>query len=417
MRTMNTQLPRIAKTFFVVGLLIQCFPVVAGQPAALERVVALLESGREPVRIVCFGDSITGVYYHTGGRRAWCDMLGIALGRAFPRAQLEMFNAGISGNTSAAGLHRIEKDVLGHRPHLVVVMFGMNDVARAPRETSEANLKSIVQRCRDAGAAVVLCTPNSVYENPDRPIARLATYAQTVRQVAAELSVPLADCYRAYEDVRAGNPLAWKLLMSETIHPSMNGHRLFAEVMAQTIAGRPVSLADAAPPEDALRFTLERLRAGEPLEVIAMPPYDRIVPDALRELFPAAKLAVVTWPTEGQSLGQLEQWAKTIRPKNPHLVVVAVPAAAGVDDEETFVRSYSWVLNWSIGFGHQTWDRIVILPSVTGSLTSDQKRSESLAAEIIRGADAASVQRPAGDKRSAAAIVRDYLRRQLALIP
>ncbi|MDD4788171.1 MAG: hypothetical protein PHO07_13440 [Pirellulales bacterium] len=59
----------------------------------------------------------------------------------------------------------------------------------------------------------------------------------------------------------------------------------------------------------------------------------------------------------------------------------------------------------------------MILPSATGSLTSDQKRSKSPAAEIIRGADAAYVQRPAGDKRSAAAIVRAYLRRQLALIP
>ena len=30
-----------------------------------ERTVAMLEAGKEPVRIVAFGDSITGVYYHT----------------------------------------------------------------------------------------------------------------------------------------------------------------------------------------------------------------------------------------------------------------------------------------------------------------------------------------------------------------
>jgi len=56
----------------------------------------MLEAGQEPVRIVCFGDSVTGVYYHTGGRRAWTDMLGIALGKAYPKAKVEMFNAGIS---------------------------------------------------------------------------------------------------------------------------------------------------------------------------------------------------------------------------------------------------------------------------------------------------------------------------------
>jgi len=55
----------------------------------LAHVVASLQSGETPVRVVCFGDSITGVYYHTGDRRAWCDMLGIALGKICPKAQIE----------------------------------------------------------------------------------------------------------------------------------------------------------------------------------------------------------------------------------------------------------------------------------------------------------------------------------------
>ena len=408
---------QIANSLLILGLLSWQLPAMGGEPAALERAVALLQTGKETVRVVCFGDSITGVYYHTGGRRAWCDMLGIAMERAYSKARLEMINAGISGNTSAAGLKRIEKDVLSHRPHIVVVMFGMNDVARGSRETFDANLRTIVEKCRAVGAAVVLCTPNSVYPSPQRPVERLAEFAQAVRQVAAELSVPLADCYRAYEDVRARDPLAWALLMSETIHPSMNGHRLFAEVMAQAISGRPVSLADVTPPEDALRFTFQRLRAGQPLKLIAMPPYDRIVPEAIRKQYPAAQIEVTPWPTEGQSLGQLEQWGKTIRRQAPHLVVVSVPAAAGASDQEAYIRSYAWVLDWSIDFGHLTWDRMVILPSVTGALNVDQKRLEDLARRVILGADAACIDRPAGDQRPAAEIVDDYVRRQQMLIP
>ncbi len=48
-----------------------------GEPKA-----PLLKSQRDalkegkPVRVVCFGDSVTGVYYHTGSRRAYTDMLG-----------------------------------------------------------------------------------------------------------------------------------------------------------------------------------------------------------------------------------------------------------------------------------------------------------------------------------------------------
>jgi lysophospholipase L1-like esterase len=414
---MNTQMPKITKTLLIVGLLSWLRPAVGGEPTALERAVALLQAGQETVRVVCFGDSITGVYYHTGGRRAWCDMLGIALGRAYAHARLQMINAGVSGNTTAAGLKRIERDVLTHRPHIVVVMFGMNDVVRTPRETFDANLRTIVGQCRSVGAAVVLCTPNSVYPSPQRPVERLAEFAQVVRQVAAELSVPLSDCYQAYEDIRARDPLAWKLLMSETIHPSMNGHRLFAEVTAQAISGRSVSLADVAPPEDVLRFTLQRLRADRPLKLIAMPPYDRIVAEAIHNQYPAAQIEVTPWPAEGQSLWQLEQWGKTIRRQAPHLVVVAVPAAAGAVDQEAFIRSYAWVLNWSIDFGRSNWDRLVILPSVTGPLTADQKRSEDLARRVILGADAACIDRPAGEQRAAADIVHDYVRRQQALIP
>ena len=109
-------------------------------PSELAAVLQRLETG-EPVRIVCFGDSITGAYYHTGGVRAWCDMLGIALERTYPKARVEIVNAGISGNTTVQGLSRIDKDVLDKQPHLVVVMFGMNDVARLPLKEFAANLQ------------------------------------------------------------------------------------------------------------------------------------------------------------------------------------------------------------------------------------------------------------------------------------
>jgi lysophospholipase L1-like esterase len=376
----------------------------------LKPVTALLESGREPVRIVGFGDSITGVYYHTGGKRAWCDMLGIALGRLYPKAKTVLFNAGISGNTSAAGLKRIDRDVLARHPHLVVVMFGMNDAAGVPKEMFEANLKEIVSRVRQSSSAVVLCTPNSVYPNPRRPTERLAEYAQTVRQVARDLSVSLADCYQAYEELHARDPLAWKLLMSETIHPSMNGHKLFAEVIAQAISGRRVSLADVPPPGDGLHFTLQRLRAGQPVKVVAMPPYDAVVPGALRKIFPGAPIEATIWPTEGQTLAQLEQWSKGIRAKQPHLVVVAVPATAKAEDEGAFLRSYAWILNNSIAFGQLTWDRIVVLPSVTGPLEADQKRWEDLAQRLTCGADSPHVLRRADDKRPAAVLVDEFVR-------
>jgi hypothetical protein len=320
-----------------------------------------------------------------------------------------MINAGISGNTTSQGLARMQRDVLAHRPQLVVVMYGMNDVVRTEPDRFRANLREIVERSRESGAAVVLSTPNSVYPNAPRPMARLGQFAQIVRDVAADLSVRLADCFSAYEDLRREDVTEWRLLMSETIHPGMNGHKKFAEVITHAISGREVSLADEKPPADAFRFTFQRLGAKQPLDVVAMPPYDRIVPEALRRTFPDAEIRVTVWPVEGQSLAAIEEWGKGVRGRKPHLVVVAVPDGCGPDDEETFIRSYNWVLNWSVDFGQARWDLLPILPSVAGTLNDDELKREALARRIIMGIDTRWIEREPGDGRSATEIVADWI--------
>ncbi|OGV83601.1 MAG: hypothetical protein A3K19_07820 [Lentisphaerae bacterium RIFOXYB12_FULL_65_16] len=374
------------------------------------RVTAMLESGQETVRIVCFGDSITGVYYHTGGRRAWCDMLGIALARIYPNAKLEMINAGISGNTTAAGLARMEKDVLAHKPHLVIAMFGMNDCPSGKPGVFGDNLKTIVHRSRAVGAEVVLCTPNSIYPEDQGRDKHLADFAEAVRKVAAEMSVPLADCYKAYEDLHAANPLEWKLLMSETIHPGMNGHKLFAEVIAEAMSGKRVKLDDVGPLPTSLAFTYARLQAGKPLSVIAMPPYDRLMPDALRKIRPDAVINVTVWPTAPAALGPMEKWSAGIRAKKPDLVVVGVPAAADAPSEEQFIRSYNWILDYALAFGRQEWDTIAILPSMTdGANTSGR---EPLARRVILSKDIGFIERPDGDTSPAADVLYRWFQEQ-----
>lgn len=394
-----------------LAFLHECF-AEAPETSRLAGVVDALENGEPAVRIVCFGDSITGVYYHTGGRRAWCDMLGIAFGKTYPKAQPQMINAGISGHTTSQGLARMEKDVLAHKPQLVVVMFGMNDVVRTEAERFEANLRTIVRRCRESEAAVVLCTPNSVYPNPTRPMKRLARFAQIVRDVATDMSVRLADCFAEYEEIRRKDVTRWRLLMSETIHPGMNGHKIFAEVITESISGQRVSLAGEEPPADSLQFSLTRLNGNQPLNVISMAPFDQIVPDALRGLYPEADIRITPWPVQDQSLAAIEQWSKGIRKQRPHLVVVAVPANLEADDEETFIRQYSWVLNWSVDFGLARWDLMPILPSVAGGLTADERGREQLARQMMMGMDTRLVERKDDDTRPPAEIVSDWIAEQ-----
>jgi lysophospholipase L1-like esterase len=369
----------------ILLFLLACVSLVSAAPL---RTAQLLAAGKEPVRIVCIGDSITGVYYHTGGLRAYPEMLQIALRKIHPQAQVTVRNAGISGDTTTGGLKRLERDVLAHKPHLVTIMFGMNDLVRTPLADFQNNLREIIRRCRAIDADVVLCTQNSIVESPQRPGAKLAEFTQSIRDIAKAESLPVADCFAAFEAVHAKDALEWNLLLSDPIHPNMAGHKLFAETIAQTIACQKTSLADVGPPLPALRHTLDLLKAGKPVKVLAMPPYDTLIAPAIQQLYPKAIVNVTSWPTEDQTLTQLEESAKKVRSMAQDLVLIAVPGSLPLHKPEAFHKSYSWIMNWSLSFGPQAWDVIVALPSAAkNKLATEEQQHEAFARRLIEAQD------------------------------
>jgi lysophospholipase L1-like esterase len=375
----------------------------------------------DDVRIVCFGDSITGVYYHTGGLRAWSHLLEHALRTAYPQVRIEVINAGVSGNTTAEALARMEGDVLGLKPHLVAVMFGMNDVVRRSPFEFKDNLKDIVSRAMAQGIEVVLMTPNTVHaDDPSRSNDRLAAYADIVRRVGTELGVPVADCFRRYQEVAAGDRQAWVRLMSDAIHPNLHGHKLFAQEVAGIIIGDDVVPAGPPPVQAAFPHTRARLQAGQEVRVVAMQPYDVLVGPALETLWPQAKVRITPWKIEGESFAALIEeakgkgwWAFRQNPalERPDLVILAVPAALRAGTEEEYFRHYSSVLNWTLSFGKPEWDTLVVLPSVTeGELAAVDRSAEAIAVDVISGADKAYLRRVPGDASSAKEILRLHLK-------
>lgn len=103
--------------------------------------------------IVAFGDSLTAG-------------LGLPVEQAYP-AQLErrlreagyphrVINAGVSGDTTAGGVRRVDA-VLSHHPMLIIVEFGANDGLRGlPLSQSRTNLAAMLDRFRSARVPVIL---------------------------------------------------------------------------------------------------------------------------------------------------------------------------------------------------------------------------------------------------------------------
>ncbi len=317
-------------------------------------------------------------------------MLGIALQQAYPEAKLEMINAGISGHTTVNALARIQKDVIAKKPDMVVIMFGMNDVTRIKIENYEKNLRDITQQCLAAGAAVILCSANSVYENPTRPNAKLAAYANRVQKIASELKLPYVDFFQDWSDLDKKDHTAWMLLMSETIHPNLNGHKRFAELITQSLSGKKISLADIDSSPNPLQNTLRLLHANQPVKLVAMPPYNQLVPAALKKRFPQAKIEVTSWPAANQSLAQIRKWSLKIRAMSPTLVIIDLPAPAlSQGNDSDFIRDYQWILNNSFHFGKRQWDVIALSPDK--KVLTPQRRL--LTRQLIIGKDLAPLKR------------------------
>lgn len=387
--------------------------IVAWIDVHAELAAATKAASGAPVKIVCFGDSVTGLYYHTGGRRTYTDLLGDALRQAIPNAKVEMRNAGIGGHTTVNALSRIERDVIAHKPDLVTVMFGLNDMVRVPLESYRANLVTIVGKCREAGAEIILCTPNAVTDNAARPTKKLLDYCEAVRSVAAALDVPLCDAYAACDKLRERNSMQWRLLMSDDIHPNLAGHLFIAGQIAATIVAKPVSTGKLVVPAPAIPRTISLRASKKPIQILAMPPFDKWIASALGAENESPEPKVIPWDIAGKTLPQIEKDAQSrVRKLKPDLVVIAVPRDAEASSVEEFIHAHTWIANWSLSFGRQEWDCVIIHPSVADPDGADPEKDE-LIRTLAAAADLALIDRKPGDRSSAAEIFAKWLRAEL----
>jgi acyl-CoA thioesterase-1 len=177
--------------------------------------VASARSGERVV--VALGDSLTAGL-GVAAEEAWPALVDARLRReGYP---YRVVNAGVSGDTTAGGLRRVDW-VLRSRPEVAVVALGANDGLRGlGTEAMEANLLAIVDRLR-AGGVRVLVVGMEVPPNYGAAYARAfrGVFVDVARRTGAALMPFLLDGV-------AADP---RLNQTDGIHPNAAGHRAIAE--------------------------------------------------------------------------------------------------------------------------------------------------------------------------------------------
>ena len=161
--------------------------------------------------IVALGDSLTAGY-GLPQPDAFAARLDAALDAAGIKARV--VNAGVSGDTSAGGLARIDW-LLAEKPDLVIVELGANDALRGldPEETRR-NLGAIIDRIKQAGARVLLA---GMRAPPNMGREYTAEFDRIFPDLAKQHKVPL---YPFFLDGVAADPA---LNQADGIHPNAKG--------------------------------------------------------------------------------------------------------------------------------------------------------------------------------------------------
>ena len=119
-------------------------------------ITALLSAGvarAEPVKLVGFGDSLMAGYQLPAADAFPVKLEAALRGKGF---EVEIANAGVSGDTSSGGLARLDWSI-PEGTQGVILELGANDALRGiPPEETEKNLDAMLTRLKERGIAVLL---------------------------------------------------------------------------------------------------------------------------------------------------------------------------------------------------------------------------------------------------------------------
>jgi acyl-CoA thioesterase I len=201
------------------------------QAAASAPVPAASPDDSDRPKIIALGDSLTAGY-------------GLLEMQAYPallQQKLdaegygwEVINAGVSGDTSAAGLQRLDWALQQQNVRVVIVELGANDGLRGlPVDQLKKNLASIIEAAQARGLAVLLA---GMEAPPNYGPEYASSFRQVYRDLARQYKVILVPFML---DKVAGIAT---LNQADGIHPNIEGTHIVADTLWHAL--RP--MVDAA---------------------------------------------------------------------------------------------------------------------------------------------------------------------------
>jgi acyl-CoA thioesterase-1 len=210
---------------------LQAAPPVLAQPSPL--------APPEPIRLLAIGDSLTAGYGLPPGQGFVPQLQAALNARSGAARPVRVLDAGVSGDTTAGGLARLDW-ALAERPDAVLLELGGNDGLRGlPPARTYDNLAAILDRLGARGLPVLLA---GMLAPPNLGADYGAEFAAVFERLARER--PAIEFYPFFLEGVAADPA---LNQPDRIHPNAQG---VAEIVRRVLPAveRLLARVPDAPP-------------------------------------------------------------------------------------------------------------------------------------------------------------------------
>jgi lysophospholipase L1-like esterase len=198
-----------------------------------------------PLKIALIGDSTVCNYPAESRQRGWGQLLP-----EFLNADTIVINEARGGLSTKTYPDKLWDKVIAAKPDYILIQFGHNDShAKDKPESTDAatdyreNLRRYINEAREAGAEPILITPvrRRLFQTDGTPTTELQRYADAMKTVAADLSVPVVDLYTLSGDLykKLGEAGSTDFTMNNTDHadrPGLGDRTHFTEHGAREMA-------------------------------------------------------------------------------------------------------------------------------------------------------------------------------------
>jgi lysophospholipase L1-like esterase len=182
------------------------------------------------INIVFHGHSVPAGYFKTPNvntLQAYPNLTLKKLKEIYPFAVINTIVTAIGGENSVKGAQRFERDVLIHKPDIILIDYGLND-RKVGLEKAYSAWNVMIKQAKEQGIKVILLTPSPDqtvdFDNAENDLKK---HASQIRTIATENQIGLADSYQAFEFLYS-DKLELNQYMSQVNHPNERGHELIA---------------------------------------------------------------------------------------------------------------------------------------------------------------------------------------------